>query len=64
MLRYFRYPKVQFNGKIFLVLRKIRETHNPIIDSWKEHLNADIVLRKDGFYFFCEEVMEIPYSEI
>jgi len=64
MVRYFRYPKIEFNGKLFLVLKKIRESSNPILDVWKEHLKADIILRKDGFYYFCEEVMEIEYTEI
>ena len=64
MVRYFRYPKVEFNGKLFLVLKRIRESNNPILDVWKEHLKADIILRKDGFYYFCEEVMEIEYTEI
>ena len=64
MVRYFRYPKVEFNGKLFLVLKRIRESNNPILDVWKEHLKADIILRKDGFYYFCEEVMEVEYTEI
>ena len=64
MVRYFRYPKIEFNGKLFLVLKRIRESNNPILDVWKEHLKADIILRKDGFYFFCEEVMDIGYDEI
>jgi hypothetical protein len=46
------------------VVRKIREDHNPIIDTWKEHLRADTVLKKDGYYWFCEEIPSIDFEEL
>lgn len=64
MFRFFRGEKVTFNNKLFIVVRKIREDHNPIIDTWKAHLGADIVLKKNGYYWFCEEIPTIDFEEL
>lgn len=50
---------LHFNDKLYLLKKVLREEHNPIIDSWKEHLRADLVLRKDGLLYFLEEVVEL-----
>lgn len=64
MFRFFRGEKVTFNNKLFIVVRKIRVDHNPIIDIWKEHLGTDIVLKKNGYYWFCEEIPSINFEEL
>lgn len=64
MFRFFRAEKVTFNDKLFIVVKKIRVDHNPIIDIWKEHLDADTVLKRDGYYWFCEEIPSIDFEEL
>ena len=64
MIDYFRSEKILYNDTLYLLIRKIRESSNPNVDTWKKHLLADIVLRKDGWYFFCQEVTDIEWEEI
>lgn len=55
---------IQFQDKLYIVKRRIRETHNPIIDKWKETLRATTVLRKDGFFWFVDEIEEPEILEL
>ena len=48
-----------FNNKLYLIKRTLKEESNPIIDTWKEHLRADLVLRKEGLLYFLQEVVEL-----
>ena len=57
------HPIIEFQDKLYHVKRKIRESHNPIIDAWKTVTNSTTVLRKDGFYWFVEEVEEVEIEE-
>lgn len=50
---------LHFNDKLYLLKKLVREEHDPIIDTWKEHLRADLVLKKDGLLYFLEEVVEL-----
>jgi hypothetical protein len=36
----------------------VNESHDPVIDVWKEHLRAEKVFRKDGYLYFCTKVEE------
>ena len=54
---------ITFGDKRFLVVRILREDSNPIIDTWKEHLRADTVLKKDGIIYFCQETLETEILE-
>lgn len=49
---------LEHNDDLYKVLRKIRESHKPLIDVWKEHLGADAVLRAEGFLYFCRKIQE------
>ena len=44
---------------LYVVLRKIRISTNPIVDTWKHHLKADKVFKKEPFYYFCEKVIDV-----
>ena len=57
------YPIIQFQDKLYQVKRKIQESHSPIIDAWKEVTNSDTVLRKDGYFWFVEEIVEVEIEE-
>lgn len=49
---------VSIDGKLYEIIRTIREDHNPIIETWKEHLGCEKLFKKDGYYFFVQEVEE------
>jgi hypothetical protein len=46
------------------VKRRIRIDHRPVVQVWKEHLMADKVFKKEPYYYFCEEVMDIEWEDI
>ena len=50
---------LHFNDKLYIIKKLIKEDHNPNIETWKEHLRADLVLRKDGLLYFLEEVVDL-----
>lgn len=50
---------ITLNDKLYLVKKLIKEEHRPIIDVWKEHLQADTVLKKDGILYFVETVVDL-----
>lgn len=52
---------IEVNGQLYLILRQIKVSHNPIVEDWKEVLMADKVFRKDDHFFF---VREVPEAEI
>ncbi len=49
---------VYFNDAMYYVIRVIKEDSKPIVDTWKEHLMCDTVLKKDGLFYFCQKVIE------
>jgi hypothetical protein len=54
---------VEISGELFEVIRTVREDSHPIVDTWKEHLRADRVFRKEGYYFFCRLIEEAVIVE-
>jgi hypothetical protein len=56
----FQIPRIylEYNDKLYIIKRTIKESSKPIVDVWKEHLSADIVLKKDGIFYFLQEVQE------
>jgi hypothetical protein len=57
---------IQFGGRLFFLYRKIRSTpkiskNTEII---KKHFHCDTVLKKDGIFYFCNEVPDIEFEEI
>lgn len=55
----FKNEFLKFQDKLFVIKRILKEEDRPIIDVWKEHLNADTVLKKDGFLYFIELVPDL-----
>lgn len=49
---------VYHNDIMYYVCRIIKEDSKPILDTWKEHLMCDTVLKKDGLFYFCQKVIE------
>ena len=50
---------------MYKVKRKIRIDSQPIVETWKEHLHCDKVFmnKKDGYYYFCESVPDVEFTE-
>ena len=55
---------ISFQDKLFQVNRKVKESSQPIIESWKSVTRSDTVLRKDGYYWFVSEISEVEFEEI
>ena len=55
----FKNEFLKFQDRLYVIKKIIREEQQPIIDVWKEHLNADTVLRRDGILYFLEIVPDL-----
>ena len=51
---------IKSGDKLYIVLRKVHIEHKPIVETWKEHLNADRVFRKEPYFYLNTEI----FSEI
>jgi|LauGreDrversion4_2_1035121.scaffolds.fasta_scaffold3366684_1 hypothetical protein len=49
---------IHIEGVLYRLKRTLKESNNPIVDTWKEHLKADKVFKKDGILYFLETVEE------
>jgi hypothetical protein len=54
---------IDYNQSLYILKRIIKENSRPIIDDWKEHLDADTVLKKDGLFYFLQKVDEAQTIE-
>ena len=52
-----------FQDNLYVLKKVIKEEHNPNIDVWKEVLRADLVLRKEGLFYFVELVPDLEIIE-
>ena len=50
---------INFQDKLYLVKKIIKEELQPNIEVWKEHLMADTVLKKDNLFYFLESVPDL-----
>jgi len=48
---------------IYKNIELIKEELKPIIDDWREHLQADMVLKKEGLFYFLQKVEEAQIVE-
>ena len=55
---------LNINNTLWIVKRRIRIDHRPVVQVWKEHLMADKVFKKEPYYYFCEEVMDVEWEDI
>lgn len=59
----FKQNFLYFQDKLFIVKRVIREDPDINVETWKEHLFADTVLRKEGSLYFLENVPDLQIIE-
>jgi hypothetical protein len=55
----FKNQFLNFQDRLFVIKKILREEDRPIIDTWKEYLCADTVLKKDGQLYFLESVPDL-----
>lgn len=55
----FKNEFVKFNDRLYIVKRILKEEYSPNVDAWKEHLGADVVLKKDNLLYFAELVPDL-----
>jgi hypothetical protein len=55
----FKHQFLNFQDNLYIIKKIIREDTNPVIDVWKEHLMADVVVRRDGLLYFLELVPDL-----
>ena len=55
---------VSINDTLWIVQRKIRIDHNPIVSTWREHLRSDKVFKREPYYYFCQEVTDVEWEDI
>jgi hypothetical protein len=60
----FKNQFLNFNNNLYVIKRMLREEDGPVIETWKEHLGADTVLRKDGILYFLELVPDLEIETI
>jgi hypothetical protein len=54
---------VEWDDTLWVVKRMIPESYQFDISGYKEYLGADKVAKKNGYYFFLEEVKEVDILE-
>lgn len=54
---------VEWDDTLWVVKRMIPESYKLDISGYKEYLDADKVAKKNGHYFFLEEVKEVGILE-
>ena len=54
---------ISVSDKLWIVQRKIRINDNPIVEVWREHLRLDKVFKKEHYFYFCEEIIDVEPIE-
>jgi hypothetical protein len=55
----FKNEFLNFQDRLFVIKRIIKEEDRPIIDAWKEYLQADTVLKREGLLYFLDSVADL-----
>jgi hypothetical protein len=54
---------ISVSDKLWIVQRKIRINDNPTVEVWREHLRLDKVFKKEPYFYFCEEIIDVEPIE-
>lgn len=55
----FKNQFIKFEDRLYILKKTLKEEYNPNLETWKEYLGADAVLRKDGLLYFVELVPDL-----
>ena len=56
---------VDWNGSLYIIKRTIKEDTFPadFAQEYKDYIGADVILKKDGLYYFCQKIEEAQFVE-
>lgn len=54
----FGFNMLEYENNLYIIQRAIRESHNPIISDWVDHLRSDLVISYNGFVYFLEHIRD------
>jgi hypothetical protein len=56
---------IDWNGELYSIKRVIKETSikEVFVQEYKEYINADTVLKRNGMYYFVEKIPEAQIVE-
>jgi len=54
---------INISDTLYIVVRKLRISDDPIVETWREHLRADRVFKKEPYFYFCEEIVDVEPIE-
>lgn len=54
---------VHFNDDLYVVKRYIKESEKLDVDFLKVYFDADLVLKKDGIYYFTQKIETLEYEQ-
>lgn len=55
---------LQFGDRLFLLYRKLKDNQKINTEMLKKHWHCDTVLKKNGVFYFCNEIPYIEFKEI
>ena len=55
---------LEFGDRKFVLYRTIRDNGKIDVDLLKKHWRCDTSLKKDGIFYFCNEIPEVEFEEI
>ena len=55
----FKNEFLKFQDKLYIIKRTLKEEFNPNVEAWRQHLGADLILRKEGILYFLETVPDL-----
>ena len=58
-MHFIRKEFLTFNDTLYYIMRIVREEERPLVDTWKEYLQADIVLKKENLFYFLRSVPDL-----
>ena len=58
-MHFIRKEFLTFNDTLYYIMRIVKEEDRPIVDNWKEYLQADIVLKKQNLFYFLRSVPDL-----
>jgi hypothetical protein len=58
-MHFIRKDFLTFNDTLYYIMRIIKEEERPVVDTWKEYLQADIVLKKENLFYFLRSVPDL-----
>jgi hypothetical protein len=56
-------PNVDYNDKLYNIIRLVKYIPEENINFWKSLIKHDLVLKKDGFLWFLDEIIDIEIIE-